>query len=181
MELTANIHSSLTRIYTFSPPHSFTHTTRLHIYLQQQLRPKFRPVSIKTTPFRTSFPKTLKQTPIISKPRPNSIITTRLNKQDIPKLATEHPEIRVFPKGLVVLAVLGCAVIRCRRAFALEQGGVLAAGGAAYLRSVWPKVLQVLLVFKEQGLILAALLGLSAFFSMAETSITTLWPWKVCV
>ncbi|CAA6657288.1 unnamed protein product [Spirodela intermedia] len=39
--------------------------------------------------------------------------------------------------------------------------------------------LQVLCVFKEQGLILAALLGLSAFFSMAETSITTLWPWKV--
>ncbi|KAK9938744.1 hypothetical protein M0R45_015466 [Rubus argutus] len=31
----------------------------------------------------------------------------------------------------------------------------------------------------EQGLILAALLGLSAFFSVAETSITTLWPWKV--
>ncbi|KAK3009968.1 hypothetical protein RJ639_012360, partial [Escallonia herrerae] len=37
----------------------------------------------------------------------------------------------------------------------------------------------VLGVFKEQGLVLAALLGLSAFFSMAETSITTLWPWKV--
>ncbi|KAL4591469.1 hypothetical protein LXL04_004435 [Taraxacum kok-saghyz] len=34
-------------------------------------------------------------------------------------------------------------------------------------------------VFREQGLILAALLGLSAFFSMAETSITTLSPWKV--
>ncbi|KAL0915804.1 hypothetical protein M5K25_013261 [Dendrobium thyrsiflorum] len=47
------------------------------------------------------------------------------------------------------------------------------------LRGAWPKVLQVLQVFKDQGLILAALLGLSAFFSMAETSITTLWPWKV--
>ncbi|KAL4568189.1 hypothetical protein LXL04_023796 [Taraxacum kok-saghyz] len=34
-------------------------------------------------------------------------------------------------------------------------------------------------VFREQGLILAALMGLSAFFSMAETSITTLSPWKV--
>jgi hypothetical protein len=33
--------------------------------------------------------------------------------------------------------------------------------------------------YAEQGLILAALLGLSAFFSVAETSITTLWPWKV--
>uniref|UniRef100_A0A2N9EG16 CNNM transmembrane domain-containing protein n=1 Tax=Fagus sylvatica TaxID=28930 RepID=A0A2N9EG16_FAGSY len=47
------------------------------------------------------------------------------------------------------------------------------------LRNAWPKTLQVLQVFKDQGLILAALLGLSAFFSMAETSITTLWPWKV--
>ncbi|KAM5585317.1 hypothetical protein ABKV19_004623 [Rosa sericea] len=46
-------------------------------------------------------------------------------------------------------------------------------------RNAWPKTLLVLQVFKEQGLILAALLGLSAFFSMAETSITTLWPWKV--
>ncbi|CAA2957713.1 DUF21 domain-containing At3g13070, chloroplastic [Olea europaea subsp. europaea] len=35
------------------------------------------------------------------------------------------------------------------------------------------------MVFKEQGLVFAALLGLSAFFYMAETSITTLWPWKV--
>ncbi|EYU27423.1 hypothetical protein MIMGU_mgv1a004081mg [Erythranthe guttata] len=47
------------------------------------------------------------------------------------------------------------------------------------LRNSWPKVLQVLKVFREQGLVLAFLLGLSAFFSMAETSITTLWPWKV--
>lgn len=47
------------------------------------------------------------------------------------------------------------------------------------LRNAWPKTLQVLQVFKEQGIVLAVLLGLSAFFSMAETSITTLWPWKV--
>ncbi|KAK1316448.1 DUF21 domain-containing protein [Acorus calamus] len=43
----------------------------------------------------------------------------------------------------------------------------------------WPKFWQVVRVFREQGLVLAALLGLSAFFSMAETAITTLWPWKV--
>ncbi|XP_020263771.1 DUF21 domain-containing protein At1g55930, chloroplastic-like [Asparagus officinalis] len=42
-----------------------------------------------------------------------------------------------------------------------------------------PKLIQVLHVLKDQGLILAGLLGLSAFFSMAETAITTLWPWKV--
>ncbi|KAH7861857.1 hypothetical protein Vadar_031802 [Vaccinium darrowii] len=73
-------------------------------------------------------------------------------------------------RGIVLAAILcGVVVIGCRRAFAAEL----------VASSSWPKVLQVLTVFREQGLILAALLGLSAFFSMAETSITTLWPWKV--
>lgn len=88
-------------------------------------------------------------------------------------------------RGLVLAVVIcGILVAGCRRAVAVE--GVLNAGlngvferSGVVLRSSWPKVLQVLRVFKEQGLILAALLGLSAFFSMAETSITTLWPWKV--
>lgn len=73
----------------------------------------------------------------------------------------------------VVLAAIVCGVVvaGCRRAFAAES--------AVVVNSSWPKVWQVLTVFKEQGLILAALLSLSAFFSMAETSITTLWPWKV--
>nr|XP_008364156.2 DUF21 domain-containing protein At1g55930, chloroplastic-like isoform X1 [Malus domestica] len=85
----------------------------------------------------------------------------------------------------VVLAAVVCGVLiyGCRRAFAVE--GVINAGygvigqSILLLRNAWPKTLLVLQVFKEQGLILAALLGLSAFFSMAETSITTLWPWKV--
>lgn len=47
------------------------------------------------------------------------------------------------------------------------------------LSLLWPKCLQVLAVFRDQGLLLSLLLGLSAFFSMAETAITTLWPWKV--
>lgn len=47
------------------------------------------------------------------------------------------------------------------------------------LSLLWPKCGQVLTVFRDQGLLLSLLLGLSAFFSMAETSITTLWPWKV--
>ncbi|KAG0612674.1 hypothetical protein M758_6G044900 [Ceratodon purpureus] len=47
------------------------------------------------------------------------------------------------------------------------------------LKAMWPKTLQVLEVLRDQGLFLSALLALSAFFSMAETSITTLWPWKV--
>lgn len=89
-------------------------------------------------------------------------------------------------RGLAIAAAaaIGAIVIlNCRTALAVE--GVVGAGYGVWERSSlamsssWPKVLQVLTVFKEQGLILAALLGLSAFFSMAETSITTLWPWKV--
>ncbi|KAI3456832.1 hypothetical protein Pfo_013495 [Paulownia fortunei] len=88
-------------------------------------------------------------------------------------------------RGLAIaVAAIGVVVVlSCRRALAVEA--VISAGYGVWersllaLRSSWPKVLQVLTVFKEQGLILAALLGLSAFFSMAETSITTLWPWKV--
>lgn len=85
-------------------------------------------------------------------------------------------------RGLVLMAMFcGVLIVGCRNSMAMEgvlNAGVLERTGLA-LRSSWPKVLQVLTVFKEQGLILAALLGLSAFFSMAETSITTLWPWKV--
>lgn len=88
-------------------------------------------------------------------------------------------------RGLAIAAAaIGVIVIlSCRRALAVE--GVVSAGYGVWersllaMRSSWPKVLQVLTVFKEQGFVLAALLGLSAFFSMAETSITTLWPWKV--
>ncbi|PWA54776.1 CBS domain-containing protein / transporter associated domain-containing protein [Artemisia annua] len=96
-------------------------------------------------------------------------------------------------KGLVLAAVccgvflvLGC---NNKAAVAVASEGVLNGGGGNYVTAgldqikvsfvnSLPKILMVLKVFKEQGLILAALLGLSAFFSMAETSITTLWPWK---
>lgn len=88
-------------------------------------------------------------------------------------------------RGLVLAAmVCGVLILGCRDAVAVEEvldagwPGVFQKSGVA-LRNSWPKLLQLLKVFKEQGLILAALLGLSAFFSMAETSITTLWPWKV--
>uniref|UniRef100_A0A5B6ZLE4 DUF21 domain-containing protein n=1 Tax=Davidia involucrata TaxID=16924 RepID=A0A5B6ZLE4_DAVIN len=93
--------------------------------------------------------------------------------------------VEVLVKGGFVLAAMVCGVLifGCQKVFAVES--VVNAGygvlGQSLLsiRSTWPKVLQVLRVFKEQGLVLAALLGLSAFFSMAETAITTLWPWKV--
>lgn len=90
----------------------------------------------------------------------------------------------LLKKGVILVGVIcGFFLIGCRRVFAVE--GVLNGGygvleqGLVLLRSYWPTVLLVLRMFKEQGLILAALLSLSAFFSMAETSITTLWPWKV--
>jgi hypothetical protein len=87
-------------------------------------------------------------------------------------------------RGIILAAIVcGVLVFGCKRVFAME--GLVNAGYGVIgrsmlsLRNAWPKTLQVLQVLKEQGLILAALLGLSAFFSMAETSITTLWPWKV--
>ncbi|XP_051129138.1 putative DUF21 domain-containing protein At3g13070, chloroplastic isoform X2 [Andrographis paniculata] len=85
--------------------------------------------------------------------------------------------------AFAAVAIWAVGILSFRRALAAE--GVVSAGYGVWersvlaLRSSWPKVLQVLTLFKDQGLVLAALLGLSAFFSMAETSITTLWPWKV--
>lgn len=90
----------------------------------------------------------------------------------------------LFKHGVVLSAIIcGVFVFKCRRVVAAE--GVVNAGygvigqSILLLRNAWPKTLQVLQVFKEQGLVLVTLLSLSAFFSMAETSITTLWPWKV--
>ncbi|XP_043689633.1 putative DUF21 domain-containing protein At3g13070, chloroplastic isoform X1 [Telopea speciosissima] len=90
----------------------------------------------------------------------------------------------LFKRGFVFGAmVCGIFVLGCQRVLAMEV--VVDAGYRVFgqsgllLRGAWPKVLKILCVFKEQGLVLAALLGLSAFFSLAETSITTLWPWKV--
>ncbi|XP_050246599.1 DUF21 domain-containing protein At1g55930, chloroplastic-like [Quercus robur] len=93
--------------------------------------------------------------------------------------------VRELIKRGIVLAAMVCGVLvfGCKRVFAMEGAANAGYGvigqSILLLRNAWPKTLQVLQVFKEQGLILAALLGLSAFFSMAETSITTLWPWKV--
>ncbi|GLT30043.1 hypothetical protein SLA2020_048670 [Shorea laevis] len=90
----------------------------------------------------------------------------------------------LLKQGVFIGAMLCCLLVfTCKRVLAVE--GVVNAGyevieqWALLLRNVWPKVSMVLKIFKEQGVILTALLGLSAFFSMAEASITTLWPWKV--
>ena len=93
--------------------------------------------------------------------------------------------VREIAKRLIVFTaiVYGVFVVGCKNVLAME--GVVSFGkdivgqGISTFSDAWPKALLVLKIFKEQGLILALLLGLSAFFSMAETSITTLWPWKV--
>ncbi|CAI0378908.1 unnamed protein product [Linum tenue] len=85
----------------------------------------------------------------------------------------------------VILGAMVCGIMMFgyKRVFAAEgvanPGYGVSGQSILLLRNSWPRLQMLLTVFKEQGLILAALLGLSAFFSMAETSITTLWPWKV--
>ncbi|MFQ6621467.1 hypothetical protein Gotur_002212 [Gossypium turneri] len=88
-------------------------------------------------------------------------------------------------RGILVAMICGVLAFGCKRVFAVE--GVVNAGygvigqSILLLKNAWPKLSMLLKVFKEQGLVLTALLGLSAFFSMAETAITTLWPWKVLI
>ncbi|XP_012070978.1 putative DUF21 domain-containing protein At3g13070, chloroplastic [Jatropha curcas] len=119
--------------------------------------------------------------------RSKSLITVNadLGIEENASMGVDLELIRLLVKRAVLLGAMVCGILvfGCRRVFATE--GVVNAGygvigqSILLLRSAWPKLSQLLRVFKEQGLILAALLGLSAFFSMAETSITTLWPWKV--
>lgn len=87
--------------------------------------------------------------------------------------------------ALAVLVSISCAslVWRCRAAYAVETVPALVPQLSVKVKALWgllwPKILQVLNVFRDQGLLISLLLALSAFFSMAETSIMTLWPWKV--
>ncbi|KAK1396152.1 FAD-binding, type 2, Gliding motility-associated protein GldE [Heracleum sosnowskyi] len=159
MELTKN---------TFPPPFTtniISHHFTTHLSFPTTTPSKsFRPISLIT---RCSF---------ICTP---SVRRKSSKNQESEKILISDAKLENF-EGLgkwgVLFAVLGYNVINCRKALAVE--GVVASTGG-YFKSNWPKILQVLGVFKEQGLILAVLLGLSAFFSMAETSITTLSPWKV--
>ncbi|WOH02628.1 hypothetical protein DCAR_0522017 [Daucus carota subsp. sativus] len=167
MELLTNTHCSL-NTYKFPPPisrnmisHHFS--TRLNLPTITPSK-SFQPISLISCSGLICTPSVRQKSPV---------------SQENEKLLSSEAKVENF-KGLgkwgVLFAVLGYNVIKCRKALAAE--GLVASTGM-YFKSNWPKILQVLGVFKEQGLILAVLLGLSAFFSMAETSITTLWPWKV--
>ncbi|KAI3769557.1 hypothetical protein L6452_00666 [Arctium lappa] len=118
---------------------------------------------------------------------PKNSVTTEFENQESIKDSSKEEDFKNFV-GLIrcgfLVGLLVLGVIRCQRVLAVEAGsnlGDLTQKGMIYMKGFWngPKISQVLQVFREQGLILAALLGLSAFFSMAETSITTLSPWKV--
>ncbi|KAL5729716.1 putative DUF21 domain-containing protein [Ranunculus cassubicifolius] len=169
-------------------------TTEASILFQYRRFPRISP-SILPITHRLRFPDPIPlkflrshQTPI-NRFRPCTI-STHFFQFQAPhhKLDEERIPIQNFKdvvKTSLIMAVCLVFVFRSRRAFAVESS-VLTRGGhevlersALVFKGAWPKILQVLCVFKEQGLILAALLSLSAFFSMAETSITTLWPWKV--
>ncbi|CAA7027417.1 unnamed protein product [Microthlaspi erraticum] len=99
-----------------------------------------------------------------------------------PDSGKEVDSIKILLKRGIILGAVafGVMLYGCRKVLASTNVVDVAFGQSVLLlRNCWPKTCQVLKVVREQGLILAALLGLSAFFSMAETSITTLWPWKV--
>lgn len=83
----------------------------------------------------------------------------------------------IFVAAAAVYSVFGGAP-----AHALSLAGVKdrAAGRwQEFVHTSWPWVVKCCAELREHGVMLASLLAASAFFSLAETSITTLWPWKV--
>eukprot|EP00252_Welwitschia_mirabilis_P022246 TRINITY_DN5976_c0_g2_i1.p1 TRINITY_DN5976_c0_g2~~TRINITY_DN5976_c0_g2_i1.p1 ORF type:complete len:762 (+),score=150.73 TRINITY_DN5976_c0_g2_i1:161-2446(+) len=107
--------------------------------------------------------------------------TLQISRVSMPCRRPASGPIRIPKRLLAIMMALSCTIFscKCRAARAAEGVPVLSPKIRALWKLFWPKVLQVFGVFRDQGLIIAALLGMSAFFSMAETSITTLWPWKV--
>ncbi|KAI4306193.1 hypothetical protein L6164_029489 [Bauhinia variegata] len=179
----------------------FTPGTKL-IYIAHENRPKRIPMKVLARsnryPFSVvsncvgptyrsfSIPKYGEDAKLFDRPRSRCLgrdSDCLCGKNAVPKVNLNFV-LKLVKRGIIIAAtVCGILVFGSRRVFAIED--VANAGYGVFgqsillLRNAWPKMLQVLQLFKEQGLILAALLGLSAFFSMAETSITTLWPWKV--
>lgn len=148
----------------------------------RSLRRPCRLASNCSTPYIFSC-KLLEAEPFNDGGRLKSVGRETADKYSVANTKLHFLEILV-KRGFVLAALFcGVCVFGCRRASAMEGVGSAGLGefgrSTLLVRNAWPKVLQVLHVLKNQGLILAALLGLSAFFSMAETAITTLWPWKV--
>ncbi|WCJ33049.1 CBS domain-containing protein / transporter associated domain-containing protein [Euphorbia peplus] len=146
-------------------------------------------LSQKNHLFSSNFPNLSPYCPkfcfsdVRTRSKPLNKVNTDLGIRDNAEKSLNLEFVRALATRGVLLGVVICGVlvVGCKRVFAAES--VVNVGyieqSMVLWRNAWPKISQLLIVFKEQGLILAALLGLSAFFSMAETSITTLWPWKV--
>ncbi|XP_047090889.1 DUF21 domain-containing protein At1g55930, chloroplastic-like [Lolium rigidum] len=159
--------------------------------LRAPTKPPYRSASASPPPSSMWFRGVARNT--LLAPIPASALPLRLTAAPRPRMDAEDDPDRRAAATRVVLA-LACGALTsawCRRALAIgaaaagagaeAPGAVEAAVGVSWaaLRGSWPTVLKILQLLKEQGFVLALLLGLSAFFSMAETSITTLWPWKV--
>lgn len=118
-----------------------------------------------------------------SREKPVRPVEVRTGSDLMPEIALRVT--RISKWALAVLVSVSCASLlwRCRPAYAVESVSALAPQLSVKVRAVWgllwPKIVQVFSVFRDQGLLISVLLALSAFFSMAETSIMTLWPWKV--
>ncbi|KAJ3668222.1 hypothetical protein LUZ60_005015 [Juncus effusus] len=159
----------ITSSFTFS-----TNPQRKHPFFisnPSSLHQWHRPHRSFTTPFRL---------------RSANSLTTHIVNSPESTPQTENLVIGNVKRGIAIaIAILvGIGIVKFRIGIAVAAEGGAAGltvveSGRMALKGSWPKILQVLQMFKEQGLVLAALLSLSAFFSMAETAITTLWPWKV--
>ncbi|CAN6282323.1 unnamed protein product [Urochloa humidicola] len=150
-----------------------------------------RPVPLRGCGARARSPRPLASASALPVPATAAPPPPRAEEDGWRGLAAAAAAVR---RVAVAVACGALAAAWCRRAMAVGTAAAAGAGagagaagaveaatgfGGVALREGWPRVLQVLQLVREQGLVLAVLLGLSAFFSMAETSITTLWPWKV--
>ncbi|GAV86838.1 CBS domain-containing protein/DUF21 domain-containing protein/CorC_HlyC domain-containing protein [Cephalotus follicularis] len=166
-----------------SKPLNFTHSNRNFKFLSKNYCYPFQFVSSSVLFNSISVKSTSFDCKTHSKPMRRLNDDEGIEDNEVSGLDLEF--VRVLLKRGVILSAMLCGiwVFGCKRVFAVE--GVVNAGygvieqSSLLLRNTWPKLSHLLRVIKEQGLVLAVLLGLSAFFSMAETSITTLWPWKV--
>ncbi|KAG9443526.1 hypothetical protein H6P81_014866 [Aristolochia fimbriata] len=89
---------------------------------------------------------------------------------------------RNYRTGLVVIVAVfssACLVLARSSASFPDAASIVFGGGVAFLRTELPRIFQKLWAMRNQGLLLIAMFSFSAFFSVAETSINKLGPWKV--
>ncbi|XP_068644173.1 putative DUF21 domain-containing protein At3g13070, chloroplastic [Aristolochia californica] len=83
---------------------------------------------------------------------------------------------------LVIFMVIfssACVILARASASFPDAGYMVFRRGLVFLRTELPRIFQKLWAMRNQGLLLIAMFSFSAFFSVAETSINKLGPWKV--